>query len=506
MSRLRRLPGGAKQPNSVVWPTGHVAGKTTSLLDIVQRELEAGVSPFKIGFFSFTKKSTQEAMERACIKFGFKPEQLPYFRTIHSLAFKQLGIKPGVMMQWTHYRDLGAKIGMDLKPKRALNDDFYGMETGDRIMFLEGLARVKQCPLEKVWRDADEVDIQYALLDRFARSLAAYKKTNTLFDFSDILEQFAASPFAAPKLDVVVIDEAQDLSLLQWNAVLHAARHAKRVYVGGDDLQAIYQWSGADVDTFLSLQGEKRVLEQSYRIPAAVHKIAAQISSRIRVKSEQVYRPRAEQGVVRRYSDPEGVDLSKDTWLLLARNGYMLRQLEDMCMRRGWSFTSTDKSPMEGPALKALLSWEQMRKGKPINKSQATNMLKFIPVERIPQEQRSKVSKLGEDVQITLATADSPPWFVALTGINVQEREYFRAARKKGETLTGTPRIRISTIHAAKGGEADQVMLLTDISQRTEYEMRRNPDSEHRVFYVGVTRARQGLHIIQPQTETSYSL
>ena len=51
----------------------------------------------------------------------------------------------------------------------------------------------------------------------------------------------------------------------------------------------------------------------------------------------------------------------------------------------------------------------------------------------------------------------------------------------------------------AKGGECDNVMLLTDLSRSNQDEMEKNPDDTNRVFYVGATRAKQALHIVQPQ-------
>jgi superfamily I DNA/RNA helicase len=76
------------------------------------------------------------------------------------------------------------------------------------------------------------------------------------------------------------------------------------------------------------------------------------------------------------------------------------------------------------------------------------------------------------------------------------EREYFIAARRRGETLVNKPRIKISTIHGAKGGEADNVLLMTDLAPRTFNEMQANYDNECRVFYVGVTRTRNDLHLL----------
>lgn len=64
--------------------------------------------------------------------------------------------------------------------------------------------------------------------------------------------------------------------------------------------------------------------------------------------------------------------------------------------------------------------------------------------------------------------------------------------------------IHFSTIHGAKGAEADHVILLTDVSPSTYDQI--NRDSEHRVWYVGVTRAKEQLTIVEPKGPTYYEL
>jgi superfamily I DNA/RNA helicase len=68
-----------------------------------------------------------------------------------------------------------------------------------------------------------------------------------------------------------------------------------------------------------------------------------------------------------------------------------------------------------------------------------------------------------------------------------------------GEQLNKDPRILLSTIHGVKGGESSNVVLLTDLSRRTQKNMDRFPDDENRLFYVGATRTRDHLHIIRPK-------
>jgi DNA helicase-2/ATP-dependent DNA helicase PcrA len=75
--------------------------------------------------------------------------------------------------------------------------------------------------------------------------------------------------------------------------------------------------------------------------------------------------------------------------------------------------------------------------------------------------------------------------------------------RSRGE-LDVEPRITISTIHGAKGAEAENVAIISDMTRNTADAFRRDPDSEHRVFYVAVTRARENLYLILPQGKEAY--
>ena len=66
-----------------------------------------------------------------------------------------------------------------------------------------------------------------------------------------------------------------------------------------------------------------------------------------------------------------------------------------------------------------------------------------------------------------------------------------------GEKLSSKARIFVSTIHAAKGGEEDNVILSLHQSSKVQKGIKQSidkQDEEHRVWYVGVTRARNNLY------------
>ena len=100
----------------------------------------------------------------------------------------------------------------------------------------------------------------------------------------------------APRLDVVIVDEAQDLSLIQWLMVEQLIRKADRAYIAGDDDQAIFNWAGADMGRLGKLQCKREILDKSYRIPGKVHTIAQKIITPIVDRVPKVWQPREEAG------------------------------------------------------------------------------------------------------------------------------------------------------------------------------------------------------------------
>ena len=95
-------------------------------------------------------------------------------------------------------------------------------------------------------------------------------------------------------------------------------------------------------------------------------------------------------------------------------------------------------------------------------------------------------------------------WYDVFTLLRPKEISYIRVMLRRGEKITKEPRIKLSTIHAAKGGEATNVVLLTDITNRVYKNYQQNPDDENRVFYVGVTRTKENLYLIEPKTTRCY--
>jgi len=457
-------------------------GKTTTLLNILEEALASGIDPDDIGYIAFTVKAAKEAKERASERFPKVAHKLHWFRTLHSLCYSLLKLDKARVLQRKHYSQICKDLQIEYSGYVSMDEGAVSeVMVGDRLIFIEGLAKARMTSFEEEFHRSSENRVSWLEANLFERTLNQYKEDRYLVDFNDMLSE-AVDEVEFPSFKILFIDEAQDLSLLQWRVIKKLVANAGSVYIAGDDDQAIFTWAGADVDSFLDFEGEIQVLDHSYRIGSNTQALAQSIIGSVSRRQDKIWSANASQDIIEYSTLLRYLELDKGQWLILARNSFLLKEAQDLCFQEGYSYEGKG-SLLTSESLQAIRAYEKVRAG-----------------ENVSEADRKLIEGYGGRCQ-----TGGPIWHEALRKIPEKEREYFLAARSRGESLV-RPRIKISTIHGAKGGEAENVAIYSDMSARTYDSLIQDPDPEHRVFYVGVTRAKKKLHIIEPQGKFFFAM
>jgi len=414
-----------------------------------------------------------------------------------------IGIKD--MMAPEHYHEFARQAGIEISVSAFEEEDF--MVNADHPILNEiNIARIKGLDLRTHYNKS-KIEIEWHYFEYIERAYRHYKESHNLLDFTDLLERIIQEPDRLPHLDALIIDEAQDLSRLQWRLVEQLALRSQRCFLGGDDDQAVYTWAGADVDSFLNFEGTVKVLEQSYRVPATVHSLANRVVHRIRKRQEKTWRAREEQGEVHYYNDWHHVDVTHGDWLVLAAANYMLTDMHDWLRSQGLLFERHGQRSIPEAILVAVLGWERLRKGSEVDFPTVKTIYKYLDSAAVKHGHKGLKTATAdglysmERLKAEHGLLTDAIWHEALTKIAEDKRNYIIALLRRGTRIAGRAPIKLSTIHGAKGGEADNVLLMTDLTTKFAKEYEKNADDINRLLYVGITRAKQSLHIVLPKDE-----
>jgi len=476
-------------------------GKTTRLLDMVDKALAEGVQPHQIAFLAFTKKAAREARERASERFDLNAkEDLAFFQTLHSFGKRITGLRNENLMGDDHYRELSTHIGVELNVR--VNEEEERVSSQHPILDLLHKARARKVSVRRQY-DQSELMMSWTEVSYITTAFNNYKAVNGLYDFTDMLELFIKyGAQQCPYFKLVFLDEAQDLSPLQWDVAHILEEHSDRMFAAGDDDQAIFRWNGADVEHLINLPGSSDTLSKSYRVPHRVHALAETLTKRISHRFPKVYEPRDAPGAIEHLYDLSNLNMDHGSWLILAQANYMLSPIDAELKTMGLLFERNHKSSIKERVAEAVNGWEQLRKDREVPLHTVEAVYSFMSGNggRIARghkkiaasdEELFTLKKLRESHGLLIG-ADLI-WHDALDKLPPLDRQYIIAFLRKGERFNAKPRIQLNTIHQSKGGEADNVVLFSDISPAAARDI---GDDLHRLFYVAVTRTRNTLYLV----------
>ena len=312
-------------------------------------------------------------------------------------------------------------------------------------------------------------------LNHIYKNLQIYKNKNSLYDFNDIIKSVINSD-KIPHFKAIFIDEAQDLSPLQWQLYDKLKEHCDQIYLAGDDDQAIYAWAGADVKRFVQEPAKERILRQSRRISISVQGEARYPIMKIQgIRKTKHYLPRDYEGESHYIADLNQVDLTKGKWLILTRTKSNLLDIMKDLRRKNFYYQSNKGKSFKVGMYEAAAAYTKWTNDEVLNEKEINSIKEYIP-------------NADWDAKV--------PWYDKFIA-DQKEILYLRNLIASKENLKEKARIWLSTIHAIKGGEEDNVILSLHQGRTVQQGIKLSidkQDEEHRVWYVGITRARNNIY------------
>lgn len=521
-------------------------GKTTTLTR--QIELAAQKHGSEAVFVaSFTKAAAEELISRDL------PLHHNAVGTLHSHCFRALGNPTIAETRVNDFNEAHGEYALTgttkttLEESVALDAPVEGLAEADREFAQYQIFRNKLIP-RSMWPDSTL---------SFAKRWESWKDECGYLDFTDLIERAGCDMLYPPNnARIGFIDEAQDLTPLQLSLVRRWGQQLDFFILSGDDDQTIYSWCGATPDAFLNPplpDEQKRILDQSYRVPRVVQQIASRWISKVKHRQPKEYRARDFEGEARAlhhgtFKDPEPLleDAKKyldagKTIMFLAPCSYQLQPLISLMRERGIPFhnpyrrsrgdwnplaprkgsSSTDRlraflAPV-GPRFGADVLWDVRQLHAWVDICAAKDLIR-----RGWKEKIKAAAKHPEDVTIESlldlygsaflpealdeAIGLNPDWLVSQAKAGFGERLAYPVSIYKAgglEALGQTPQITVGTIHSVKGGQADVTYLIPDVSANAWSAVSGDQDafdSIVRQFYVGLTRCRESLVLVAPAT------
>lgn len=461
-------------------------GKTTTIVEAVKRFL--AVNPGKrVVICAFNKRIAEELVQRLA---GFDVT----VKTLHALGFS------AVLRYWSRVRPVSGSERAD-----KLADRVCGSKAPDAVKRLVSKLHTKAREIEPHARqlgelsgmmiqfecEPDEVltaegfDAEYIELKALeAMELAATEKpADGVIDFADMIFLPVRNRWLTKQFDLVLVDEAQDMTKAQLEIAQGVCRG--RIGVVGDDMQAIYGFRGADSGSLSRLKTELNAREMglttTYRCGRAI------------VAEANRYVPDFYAGA----NNPEGaisdldinklVSTAEHGDFILSRANAPLVPIAMKLLRDGKRARIAGRDI--GAGLRNII--RKLAKGAAANSVPAfidkvgawrdkeiARLLPQLKRESTANAAQSKMDLIGDQAEMLVELAEG--------ALSVRDVETRIDSLFTDDGLGAKGVITCSSVHRSKGLEADRVFILS-------WTLRETNQEERNICYVAITRAKESL-------------
>ena len=505
-------------------------GKTFRLVNhYLEKEInEHKTDPQKIIYITYSNAGINDVKIK---------HDLLYISTMHSLGTRELKVNTSKLLlngkrKWQVFKNYPNHQAYQNMSFETTVDAAGNPKYENNHMRIIQYARSKKIDLEQA---ALELSLEHEEIDfthQLNQDLKTFKQHTGMIEFHDMIELFIKrnkmsnpnSPIS--EIEAVFLDEAQDLSPSQFEMFFYIEKHCKRSYIAGDDDQTIYTFQGADPNIFINLEKEnlpegwktkKDSQIESHRVPRKIHAKALEVLSQIENRLDKSWGARKADGELFEHYHLDNIDFTEKNWMVLAQTNKLLDEIGSHFFRIGTRFDRKGNKILTKDVLQSYRTWILLQKGESVKEKDAKTLYEtflrykdshvaygFSSGESLEGKEYVSLNDLKKNHGLLV----SGSW--EQFKIDEDTKIYIKTLLKKGDDLMNEARIELSTIHGSKGRECENVVLFIDYGTENQWlpfqEAERNPDAQHRLIFVGITRAKQRLYIMAPLTDKYYTI
>jgi len=523
------------------------AGKTYKLKQALKEAWAKGLRIDQFWWLSFTRSGTRDAAAEIAEVYDGANDPEDRARTLHSLALSLMirrdkidmadsqSDMPGPIIQHGgHSRDTvdpfcdfcerrGMRYDPDAAdPRKLLAGEETTQKPGNKLFAINDYLR-QTCKAPAQHREApQDIDMPASAVEARLKEWREYKRDEfayQLYEHGDYVREAADAGLVPEDVEVLFIDEFQDFAPLEYRLYKWWRDTAPltEIYLAGDPNQSIYSFRGGTPYYFERTPAETAVeLSDSYRCPERIADLGNRVLSSHPDTDPRGFSGRDTGGRVEDIPARGEYDLGDEVRaayvryadaptpvMILTRTNQQLRKLTRGLRKVGIPFEmlGSGGGVWRGD-LAALLSvltgWRNKRET--YDREAVTTLLENMPGRRNVRAKGDTVSR-GELYDalsgISFAVPEVTEIVPKLTLAEWKRDVLVNALDAPGDMTPAD--VRVGTIHAAKGLEAPAVFLSTTTTEQIKTEYHRDPDAaaeEHRVYYVGVTRASAELKLL----------
>lgn len=316
-----------------------------------------------------------------------------------------------------------------------------------------------------------------------AMELASKCQNGTIIDGSDMIFLPVRNGWMTPMYDLVVVDEAQDMTTAQLEIARGVLRPGGRIAVVGDDRQAIFGFRGADSGSLDRLKSELNADELGLTVTYRCGRVIVGLAQDL--VPDFAAGPNNPDGCINEIERLQLPEMAGPGDFILSRVNAPLVSIAMQLLRRGKRTRIAGRDI--GKGLVGL-----------VRKFKATSVpdfLRRVEAWRMKEESRimaamekavngrkkafeSKIEAINDQADMLISLSDGAR--------NIQEVTDRIEALFTDDGLGVAGMITCSSVHRAKGLEANRVFILRNT-------LRYNNVEEENIAYVAITRAKQTL-------------